>query len=208
MKINFKRFLVFIFLIICAVLISITSYVSAFSNDVKNSVLRLHIIANSDSNVDQSLKLKVRNKILEEMKKNNFSSKEDAVKYCSENLDKFKKIAENVVLENGFSYPISVELGSFYFPTKNYSNVSLPAGDYDALRIIIGNGSGHNWWCVMFPPLCFEGDSSGIISDESKNILENELSEEELSLITSEEPEYKVKFKIIEIFNNLMNNEK
>ena len=205
MKINFKRFLVFIFLIICAVLISITSYVSAFSNDVKNSVLRLHIIANSDSNVDQSLKLKVRNKILEEMEKNNFSSKEDAVKYCSENLDKFKKIAENVVLENGFSYPISVELGSFYFPTKNYSNVSLPAGDYDALRIIIGNGSGHNWWCVMFPPLCLVNDGTMEMSEDSENNLRENLNNEDYNLITQSNETYEFKFKIVELINKLRN---
>lgn len=203
---NFKRGIVFLILILCAVLINVSSYVYSFSNDISSSVFRLHIIANSDSKEDQDLKLKVRDAILNEMNKNNFSSKEDSINYCKNHLADFESIAKNVILENGFNYDVHAEVGNFYFPTKKYGDVSFPAGFYDGLNIKIGKAEGHNWWCVMFPPLCFYDENSMSLSDDSKSVLKNELSDEEFNVISSDKTEYKIKFKLVEIFNEILKN--
>ena len=118
-------------------------------------------------------------------------------------IEEFRRIAEDTIKENGFSYPVSVEIGNFSFPTKDYGDVSLPAGYYDALRVKIGDAVGHNWWCVMFPPLCFVNISSGIVPEESKELMKQELNDEEYSIITKEESsEIKFKIGLIEWFMN------
>ena len=133
------------------------------------------------------------------------SSKEDAMNIASEHLEDFKAIAENVIYENNYTYPVSVEIGKYDFPTKNYGDVSIPAGIYDALRVKIGKASGKNWWCVMFPPLCFVDVSSGIVPNESKELLQENMSTEEYDLITnsSNNSDLNFKFKIVELFENI-----
>ena len=126
----------------------------------------------------------------------------EIIEIVSNHLEDFKKIAQNTVYENGFGYEISVEIGNFDFPTKTYGDISFPPGYYDALRIKIGNAQGQNWWCVMFPPLCFVDISSGIIEEDSKNDLKEKLSDEEFAIITSDNETIKLKFKILEIFSN------
>lgn len=192
-----------IFIILCA-----NSYTSAVSSDISSSVFRLHVIANSDSDEDQNLKYIVRDKVLEYMNTlvdTNVSSKEETVKIISDNLDNFKNIAQNTVYENGYNYDVNVEIGNFAFPTKNYGDISLPAGYYDALRISIGNADGRNWWCVMFPPLCFVDVSSGIVPEESKTTLEDTLSNEEYDLISGSSTQFEFKFKLVELFENIKN---
>ena len=124
---------------------------------------------------------------------------------ASEHLEDFKAIAENVIYENNYTYPVSVEIGKYDFPTKNYGDVSIPAGIYDALRVKIGKASGKNWWCVMFPPLCFVDVSSGIVPNESKELLQENMSTEEYDLITnsSNNSDLNFKFKIVELFENI-----
>ncbi len=199
----FVLFLFFIFIFICA-----NSYTSAVSSNISSSVFRLHVIANSDSEEDQNLKYIVRDNVLKYMNTllcDNVYSKEETVKIISDNLDNFKSVAQNTVYENGYDYNVSVEIGNFSFPTKNYGDISLPAGYYDALRISIGNAEGRNWWCVMFPPLCFVDVTSGIVPEDSKVTLEENLSTEEYDLISNDSPEFKVKFKFIEFFENIKN---
>ena len=107
------------------------------------------------------------------------------------------------IIDNGYDYDVDIEIGNFSFPTKTYGDISIPAGQYDALRVKIGKAEGQNWWCVMFPPLCFVNVSSGIVPAESKKILENELDDEEYSIISeTENKEVKFKFKIIELLQN------
>ena len=113
-----------------------------------------------------------------------------------------KQIAQDTVYENGFNYEVTVEIGNFDFPVKTYGDISFPPGNYDALRIKIGNASGENWWCVMFPPLCFIDVSSGIVPDDSKEILESELSQEEYKLISDSSDDTKIKFKVVELLQN------
>jgi len=109
------------------------------------------------------------------------------------------------IKSNGYNYDVEIEIDNFNFPTKTYGDISLPAGYYDALRVKIGKASGQNWWCVMFPPLCFVDVSTGIVPEESKELLGENLTEEDYLLISENTTEIKFKFKIIEFFqkNNL-----
>lgn len=195
-----------IFLLIIYILLCINSYVNAVSNNISSSVFRLHVIANSDSVEDQSLKYKVRDKILEytnTLIDVNSNSKEDIINIANQDIDILKSIAQNTVYENGFNYNVNISIGNFYFPTKYYGDISLPAGYYDALRVEIGNAKGQNWWCVMFPPLCFVDVTSGIVPDDSKENLQENLPGEEYDLISSDSEEIQFKFKLVEIFENL-----
>ena len=198
------RAVILILLFTIFTLFSAISYVNAVSSDIADGVFRLHVIANSDSVEDQNLKYKVRDALLEYMNSicADASSKEDAMNIASEHLDNFREIAQKVVYDNDYNYPVTVEIGQYNFPTKHYGDVSLPSGIYDALRVKIGTASGQNWWCVMFPPLCFVDVSTGVVPDESKEIMKENLSKEEFDLISKNSNEVKVKFKIVEVLQN------
>lgn len=194
-------FLLFIYSSICAF-----SYAQNVSTDIANSVFRLHVIANSDSKEDQNLKYKVRDSLLNYMNQicKDCSSKDEAIKIVEENKNNFKEIALNTIKENGFSYNVNINIGNFEFPTKSYGDISLPAGNYDALRVEIGEAKGQNWWCVMFPPLCFVDISSGVVPDESKEVLSDNLSDEEYALVSdNSDSSIHFKFKLLEFFNNV-----
>ena len=202
-----SRLLLLIFLLTLFIFFSAYSYVTAVSSDISDSVFRLHVIANSDSQEDQNLKYKVRDALLEYMNTlcSYEFSKEEAMNIAQNHIDDFSNIAQDIVTQNGYDYPINVSIGKYNFPTKEYGDVSLPAGNYDALRVEIGSASGHNWWCVMFPPLCFVDVSSGVVAESSKELLQDGMSEEEYDLLTksSDNSELNFKFKIVELFENL-----
>lgn len=190
--------LLFIYTCICAF-----SYTNAVFSNISNNVFRLHVIAASDSQDDQSLKYVVRDSVLEYVNEitKNLESKEQIIETVSSKTEEIKKIAEETIRLNGYNYSVEVEIGNFNFPTKTYGNVSFPTGNYDALRIKIGKAEGQNWWCVMFPPLCFVDISSGVLSEDSKEVLEENLSEEEYNLVSNKN--YTVKFKIVEFLQNI-----
>ncbi len=125
-------------------------------DDIRGRVLRLHILANSDSAVDQQLKLNVRDKILEQSAElfKSAQSKQQAEEDVCEKLPEIVKVAQAEVNREGYSYKVGANLVHMYFSTRTYGNVTLPAGDYDAVRITIGAAKGHNWWCVLYPSLC------------------------------------------------------
>ena len=156
-------FLFFVYTTICAI-----SYANDISTDIADSVFRLHVIANSDSDIDQNLKYIVRDDLLAYMNTlcANCNSKEEAITIANAHLENFKEIALNTIKNEGFDYSVNVSIGNFEFPTKHYGDISLPAGYYDALKVEIGEAKGQNWWCVMFPPLCFVDASSGIVPEE------------------------------------------
>lgn len=200
-----KATIILIFLLMLYTFICALSYVQAVSSNISSNVFRLHVIANSDSEKDQNLKYLVRDSLLEYMKEisNGISTKEEAISIVNNNLDKFKEIALNTIKENGFNYDVNISVGNFYFPTKYYGDISLPAGMYDALKVEIGEAKGQNWWCVMFPSLCFIDVTSGVVEDESKELLENNLSDESYSIVSdTESNEVKFKFKLLEIFSS------
>ena len=207
---NFKRLKIgriFVILTLLAIfiLISAISYVSAVSNSIANSVFRLHVIANSDSEEDQNLKLKVRDELLSYMNiiSKDRKTKEEAMKIADEHKEEFIQIAERTIKENGYDYTVNIQIGKADFPTKYYGDISLPAGEYDALKVQIGEAKGKNWWCVMFPPLCFVDVSTGIVPDNSKQELKQSLNDEEYDLISkTDENEIAFKFKIVELFQN------
>ena len=182
------------------------SYANYVSTDIANSVFRLHVIANSDSHIDQNLKYIVRDNLLEYMNSLcvNCTSKEEAITIANAHIEEFKQIALTTIKDEGFDYSVNISIGNFEFPTKHYGDISLPSGYYDALKVEIGEAKGQNWWCVMFPPLCFVDSSSGIVPEESKEDLENVLTDEEFSIISDNEqnPTFKLKFKILEILND------
>lgn len=201
---KFKRFILVSALLIIYVCISAVSYTHAVTTDIADSVFRLHVIANSDSAEDQNLKYTVRDKVIEYMSSisQNASSKEAVIEIAKANLDKIQAIASQTIRENGYTYSVNVEVGNFSFPSKRYGDITLPPGYYDALRIKIGEAEGQNWWCVMFPPLCFVDVTSGVVPDESKEIMKQNLSNEEFDLISKNSNEVKVKFKIVEVLQN------
>lgn len=185
--------------------INAISYVEAVSTDISDSVFRLHVIANSDSNEDQALKYKVRDNLLKYMNNicRNCASKQEAINLVTEHQEEFKQVALDTIKKEGYSYNVKINIGNFEFPTKQYGDISLPAGYYDALRVEIGEAKGRNWWCVMFPSLCFIDVSSGIVPEESKEELQNVLSDEEYSIISDNSDNgIKLKFKLIEFFAN------
>lgn len=204
MKISkFKSLILLAFLLFLYVFISAQSYVSAVSENLSEAVFRLHVIANSDTDEDQSLKLKVRDSLLNYMNDLcvNCSTKQEAISLANAHKSDFQRIAEETVANNGFNYPVKITISNFYFPTKNYGDISLPAGLYDALRVEIGEAKGQNWWCVMFPSLCFIDISSGVVDDEGKESLEENLEQEAYALISdTKDSNIKFKFKLIEFF--------
>lgn len=201
---NTKRILLILILFIVYLLLSAFSYTNAVSSDLADSVFRLHVIANSDSKEDQELKYAVRDELIAYMNSicKDISTKEEAIQIAQNNKDEFYNIAKKVIADKGFHYEVNIEIGNFSFPTKTYGDISLPAGFYDALKVEIGDASGKNWWCVMFPSLCFVDVSNGIVPEESKENLESNLQEEDYNLIASDKVEYKVKFKLVELFEN------
>ena len=203
MKKFLKAFFTLIILFSLYLFVCAYSYVNAVSQNLSDSVFRLHVIANSDSKEDQNLKYIVRDKLIEYLnnKTKDCSSKNDVINYAKQNIDELKKIAEETVINQGYSYPVEVEIGNFEFPTKQYGDISFPAGFYDALRVKIGKAEGQNWWCVMFPPLCFVDVTTGIVPDSSKEDLQSNLSDEEYKIISdNEDSEFTFKFKLIEFF--------
>ena len=206
-KLNF----ILILTILVFIYISLLSfnYSKAVSSNLSDSVFRLHIIANSDSSADQELKLKVRDNIINYMNTltSSSSDKKDVISMVNNHLDSFKEIALNTLKENGYNYDVNIEIGNFNFPTKTYGDISFPAGNYDALKIEIGDAIGQNWWCVLFPPLCFVNSSTGIVPEDSKTILKENINSESYEIISEgnkskNTSDIKIKFKIIEFFNN------
>ena len=206
MKKNLKIMIILGTLLSLYIFVCAYGYVSAVSSELSNSVFRLHVIANSDSEEDQNLKYIVRDSLIEYM--NNLCkdclAKEEVIEIAKEHLSDFKTIAENTIKEQGFSYSVNVEIGNFEFPTKTYGDISFPAGYYDALKVEIGKAQGQNWWCVMFPPLCFINPTTGVVTDESKEVLQENLSDEGYKIISdTESSNITFKFKIIEMLPNI-----
>ena len=200
---KFVKLFLLLFLFFCFLCVSIFSYADTVSQDLANNFFRLHIIANSNSDSDQELKLKIRDNIIAYIKNLDYKnlSKEQIISLTKNNLTVIEKIVNDTILENGFDYSYSLNIGNYYFPTKYYGNISLPAGNYDALKIEIGNAEGKNWWCSLFPPLCFTDISSGIIDESSSEILKNNLTDDEYLLISDNNETIKLKFKLIELLS-------
>ncbi|MBQ4120107.1 MAG: stage II sporulation protein R [Clostridia bacterium] len=183
--------------LICAVLLSMTNF-NALCDDLRQNILRLHIIANSDSASDQELKLKIRDVILEETSSvfADADSLSVAEGKAQEKLSHFNEIANQVIKENGFDYKAEVSLGDCFFETRHYDTFTLPAGNYRSLIIKLGEAKGENWWCVVFPSICipaaFTSDLRDSVNEKSAQIAE-------------QSDRYIIKFKTVEIYEKIKN---
>ena len=172
------------------------SYSNAVMQDFNRNIIRLHIIAQSNSDYDQKIKLDVRNEILKAVKDTDIKDTEKFL-YLAE------KAANSYLTKNNIAYSAKAVSGSFYFPEKTYNNITLPSGKYNGIRVILGTGNGENWWCIMYPPLCVT-DSGEINADKNTALkLKSSLSPDTYELITDNSRKIKVKFKTVEFFNRL-----
>ena len=169
-------------------------------DELADKVVRLHVLANSDSEEDQALKLKVRDVVLERATaiREQSADRREAESRLRGELLELERIAAEEIAAEGYNYPVTVELENTDFPTKEYDGFTLPAGEYLALRVIIGEGQGQNWWCVVFPPLC-----TAASADVPASALAAGFSEEEVNLITEENQGYVLKFKAVEWWETL-----
>ena len=169
-------------------------------DELADKVVRLHVLANSDSEEDQALKLKVRDVVLERATAilEQSADRREAESRLRGELLELERIAAEEIAAEGYNYPVTVELENTDFPTKKYDGFTLPAGEYLALRVIIGEGQGQNWWCVVFPPLC-----TAASADVPASALAAGFSEEEVRLITEESQGYVLKFKAVEWWETL-----
>lgn len=177
--------------------------------DVSDKLVRLHVVANSDSLEDQDLKRKVRDEVIKQMspKFEGLKDVDEVKQVITENIGLIEHIAAQVVQKENKSYGAKALLGDYDFPTKAYGNLTLPAGSYQALKIVLGNGEGQNWWCVMFPPLCFIDIARGVVPEQTMEQLKQSLTEEEYRLLTAakteEELPVKMKFKLVELAKSM-----
>ncbi len=186
----------------------------SLQKDIASKVIRFHVIANSDSKSDQALKLKVRDKVLQYMqpKLKNSKSIEESREIIRKNNDEIAEIARTVIRENKYNYTVKATLSNENFPVKTYGNITLPQGKYEAYRIVIGKGEGQNWWCVMFPPLCFVDITKGQVSyKETEEDMRKILSPEEYKIVdnqlhnSGDKNNIKVQFKIVQLLKNAKN---
>lgn len=198
-----KKLLIIFILFLLYFIFNSISYSYSISNDLEKNLFRLHIIANSDSEEDQNLKLYVRDNIINYLKKYQFSNKNELINFLNEHSAELNEVIKSSIVQKGYNYSFTIEIGNSFFPQKKYENIILPSGYYDGLKIKIGKAEGKNWWCVLFPPMCLINESTCELPKESELILENSLSEECNSIVSSDTQKYKFKFKIVDFFNNI-----
>lgn len=154
--------------------------------EISNKLVRFHVIANSDSIEDQKVKLRVRDAILDKLRKplEKCDTRAESLVLLQKEKKAIEKISDQILLGNGKHYVAKAIIGDFKFPIKSYGNVTLPPGKYRALRVVLGKGDGKNWWCVMFPPLCFIDISKGVTSTQTDKTLKKALNSNEIKKIT------------------------
>lgn len=173
----------------------------------KEKLIRFHVLANSDSPEDQELKLKVRDKVIESMSDKFKESKsiDETRAIVNENIESMTQVALEEIKENGKDYDVQIKLEPYNFPTKSYGNFTLPAGEYEAVRVLIGSAKGQNWWCVMFPPLCFVDAKSATTDNETTENMKKHLTQEEYNAISSSENgKIELRSKLVETIKEWM----
>ena len=204
------------FILTCSTIILITFIAlnganltkKASQSDIADKLIRFHVIANSDNKIDQEIKVKSKRFCFKIYFAETFGLKniEQSRKIIKSEDKNIKKIAEKIIDKNGFKYLVATVLSQENFPVKTYGNITLPQGKYEAYRIIIGRGSGQNWWCVMFPPLCFVDITKGNVSyEKTESEMKQVLSDDEYKMVDNTVSSNKivVKFKLLEIIGKL-----
>lgn len=171
---------------------------------IAEKVLRFHVLANSDSQEDQALKLKVRDAVGGEMAETlkGITDRTECERILVSRLEQIEETAETVIAGEGYSYEVHAFLREVNFPVKTYGDYTFPAGNYEALEVVIGEGEGHNWWCVMYPNMCFSGSVYEVVDEEAEEALQEVLTEEEYKEVFSS-GDYAIRFKYLTFLNRL-----
>ena len=189
-----------VFLVALCMTVCVTAYSDDVQADLQDNLIRLHIIADSDDDNDQAVKLKVRDAILKNVgDRLSKTDKNECRDEIINDLSEFEDIANDVLRENGFSYTAHAEYGKFEFPEKTYKSMVLPAGEYYGVRIVLGSGEGHNWWCVVFPSICM----SASMEEFEEAAQTAGMTDGEIKLITEESDGYVLKFKSMELLQKV-----
>lgn len=185
-----------------AIVLTIGMWASATQGALADEVLRLHVVANSDSDADQAVKLQVRDAILTAATPylDGVQGQEEAQQALEPHLEELADAGAQVLTQAGMDYPITVSITDQWFPTKEYTDFALPAGTYRSLQVILGEGQGHNWWCVVYPPLCLSSVSEESVATSASGVL----SEDQISLISGQDGEYVLRFKVLEWWDSLV----
>lgn len=174
----------------------------ALQEGIASKILRFHIIANSDSEEDQALKLEIKDIVVDYMKEILADAKsiEDTRTIVTAHAEEIKQLAQTYAAEKGYSYPVNVFIDRRYFPVKSYGSYTFPAGEYEAICVELGNHSGKNWWCVMYPSLCFVDAVHAVVPEETDQELRQILTDEEYQAISQGEVKVKFTFKFLDWF--------
>ncbi len=179
----------FILTMLSVTMLALCVYTNTVSEDLQGGIIRLHILARSNSDNDQKIKLEVRDEILKSVSDTPITDTAKFITLAEESANRY-------LLNKNIPYRAKAEFGTFDFPRKSYGNITLPAGKYKGVRVLLDEGKGENWWCVMYPPLCVTEKS-----EEATEVLKRSLSDETYKVIT-EKPE--VKFKILELISSVI----
>jgi len=175
--------------------------------DIAAEIIRFHVIANSDSQEDQALKLAVKSVLVDKLAPylQDAGSKDEARQIIYDKMDYIGELAKDTISRQGFNYPVKVTLEEDYFPLRIYGDYAFPPGNYEALRVEIGQGKGKNWWCVMFPPLCFVDETYSIVDESSGQKLKYLLTEEDYEALKLKKVPVKIRFKLLQIIKDFFN---
>ena len=191
-------------ILVCAALMCGILYTKAawLQHDISEKVLRFHVLANSDDEADQNLKLAVRDAVGSYMQKKlaGVDDLEECEQIVNGNLDQIREVAAETIAQNGYDYDVTAELEYTSFPIKSYGSYTFPAGEYEALRVVIGEGKGHNWWCVMYPNMCFSGSMYEVVDEQAGEKLREVLTTEEYEKVLAE-GNYQIQLKYFSFLN-------
>lgn len=182
---------------------SLQAYSHETVNNISNKIVRFRVLANSNNDYDQALKLIVKDSIINHFENdlNDFTSNEEALNTFNNKLSEIEEYSRKIIRSYGYNYDVTAKVQRSSFPTRKYGNITLPNGEYKTLVIEIGESVGENWWCVMYPPLCFVDETMESIPSEINEELQSTLTQDEYKLVTKNDLQYNVKFKIVELFN-------
>lgn len=199
-----KKFLLLVVAAVCVIVGGKQYQQYKMTEEIAEKIIRFHVLANSDTEEDQKLKLEVRDAIgaFMQPRLSNVTDIEDSRQIVRESIPDIEQKAEEVITENGYTYTVSATLSNIDFPEKTYGPYTFQAGNYEALEVVIGKGEGHNWWCVMYPNLCFFNSTYEVVDEEAEKSLERILTPEEYQSLM-EDKNYEVKFAIVDFWKDI-----
>lgn len=193
----------FLFLALLLSMNQVQKQREALAERIAPSLLRFHILANSDSPADQQVKLEVRSLILDYIQEllPDRQGKEETIRCLREQKAAIEETASQYLAQRGYPYKADLEITRCYFPTRVYDNMVIPCGQYDAARITLGKGDGHNWWCVLYPRFCFVDAACKEIPRESRNQLRNQINQDDYLALENHRPDFEFRFRLFPSFS-------